>query len=123
MYGIDPRRQLRLRLAFAIGVGGIGVAILALLIALPEVTVPSEVWLWALFALAVVYFEWNSVEVNDRLSASPSVMVVMTAAVVFGDEALLGGEGGDATDGGLGDLCAYGATVDGPGPVVDGPVD
>ncbi len=90
MFGIDPRRQSRLRLAFAIGVGGIGVAILALLIALPEVTFPTEVWLWALFALAVVYFEWNSVEVNDRLSASPSVMVVMTAAVVFGDEALLG---------------------------------
>ena len=90
MYGIHPRRQSRLRLAFAIGLGSLGVAILAVLIALPDVTFPSEVWLWALFSLAVVYFEWTSVEVNDRLAASPTVMVLMTAAVVFGDEALLG---------------------------------
>ena len=38
-----------------------------------------------------MFFEWNTVEVNDKLFASPSVMVIMTAAVVFGPEsAILG---------------------------------
>ena len=41
-------------------------------------------WQWFVFAAAAVFFEWKSVEVNDRLFASPSLMVVATAAVVFG---------------------------------------
>ena len=36
------------------------------------------------FAVAFVFFEWNAVEVNDKLFASPSIMVMMTAAVAFG---------------------------------------
>ncbi|MEE8486320.1 MAG: HD domain-containing phosphohydrolase [Acidimicrobiia bacterium] len=53
--------------------------------------VPRPLWLWALFAAAFVFFEWRSVEVNDKLFASPSVMVIMTAAVIFGPEtAVLG---------------------------------
>ena len=46
---------------------------------------------WPLFAAAFIYFHWQSVEVNDRLLASPSVMVILTAAVVFGPgKAMLG---------------------------------
>ncbi len=46
---------------------------------------------WPVFAAAFVYFHWQSVEVNDRLLASPSVMVILTAAVVFGHgQAMLG---------------------------------
>ena len=46
---------------------------------------------WPLFAVAFIYFHWQSVEVNDRLLASPSVMVILTAAVVFGPgSAMLG---------------------------------
>jgi HD-GYP domain-containing protein (c-di-GMP phosphodiesterase class II) len=46
---------------------------------------------WPIFAVAFVYFHWQSVEVNDRLLASPSVMVILTAAVVFGPgKAMLG---------------------------------
>ncbi|MBT8201346.1 MAG: HD-GYP domain-containing protein [Acidimicrobiia bacterium] len=46
---------------------------------------------WPVFAAAFVYFHWQSVEVNDRLLASPSVMVILTAAVVFGPgQAMLG---------------------------------
>jgi hypothetical protein len=52
---------------------------------------PSPVWHWFVFAAAAIYFEWRSVEVNDRLFASPSLMVVTTAAVVFGrNSAILG---------------------------------
>jgi HD-GYP domain-containing protein (c-di-GMP phosphodiesterase class II) len=52
---------------------------------------PRPLWLWAAFAIAFVFFEWNSVEVNDKLFASPSAMVMMTAAVAFGpDSAVLG---------------------------------
>ena len=39
----------------------------------------------------MVYFDWNAVEVNDRLYVSPSLMVIMTAAVAFNaDSAILG---------------------------------
>jgi hypothetical protein len=89
MYDIDPRRQQRLKVLFAAVLGGAGVAILALLFATSEF--PSPIWLWALFAFAFFALEWNAVEVNDRLFASPTVMVLMTAAVIFGHEtAVLG---------------------------------
>ncbi len=39
---------------------------------------------WLAFAVAFVFLEWRAVEVNDRLLASPSLMVALTAAVVFG---------------------------------------
>ena len=40
-------------------------------------------WRWLLFAVAFVVLEFNSVEVNDRLFQSSSVMVALTAGVVF----------------------------------------
>ncbi|HEX2419969.1 MAG TPA: HD-GYP domain-containing protein, partial [Acidimicrobiia bacterium] len=50
-------------------------------------------WRWLLFAVAFVVLEFNSVEVNDRLFQSSSVMVALTAGVVFaleGHSAALG---------------------------------
>ncbi len=45
---------------------------------------PSPLWLWAIFAVVFVALEFSSVEVNDRLFVSSSIMVAFTAAVVFG---------------------------------------
>jgi len=48
---------------------------------------------WVLFAIAFAVLEYNSVEVNDRMFQSSSVMVVLTAGIVFaldGDSAALG---------------------------------
>ena len=50
-------------------------------------------WRWLLFAIAFVVLEYNSVEVNDRMFQSSSVMVVLTAGIVFaldGSSAALG---------------------------------
>lgn len=44
---------------------------------------PHPLWLWATFAVAFVALEFSSVEVNDRLFVSSSVMVAFTATVVF----------------------------------------
>ena len=90
MYGIDPGRQLRIRILFAGTLTALGLAALGLL-ALSGQSFPRPAWHWIVFAAAAVYFEWRSVEVNDRLFASPSLMVVTTAAVVFDPEsAILG---------------------------------
>jgi hypothetical protein len=43
-----------------------------------------EVSLWVAFAVAFAFFDWRSVEVNDRMLMSPTVMVALTAAVAFG---------------------------------------
>lgn len=81
----QEREKKRLAIAFVV----IGVAIVALLFGVQ--TFPRPLWLWAVFAAAFVFFEWNAVEVNDKLYASPSIMVMMTAAVAFGPEsAVLG---------------------------------
>jgi len=40
--------------------------------------------LWLAFAAAFAFFDWRSVEVNERLLLSPTVMVALTAAVAFG---------------------------------------
>ena len=48
---------------------------------------------WVLFAVAFAVLEYNSVEVNDRMFQSSSVMVVLTAGIVFaldGNSAALG---------------------------------
>jgi len=45
---------------------------------------PHPLWLWATFAAAFLTLEFSSVEVNDRLFVSSSIMVAFTAAVVFG---------------------------------------
>lgn len=85
----DVTRQERAKKRFAIAFVLVGAIVITGLFFVQSF--PQPVWLWAAFALAFVFFEWNSVEVNDKLFASPSVMVMMTAAVAFGpDSAVLG---------------------------------
>ena len=89
MYRIETQRlkRTRIRLAIVLGLGG--AVILAALFSLQPF--PRPLWLWAVFAAAFAFMEWHAVEVNDRLMASPSLMVAMTAAVAFGPEsAVLG---------------------------------
>jgi len=84
-------RQHRVKIELAAGFGALGVAIVAALIWMPWQTFP-DLRLWVPFAAAFAYFEWHSVEVNDRLFASPSIMVLLTGTVIFGPEsAVLGG--------------------------------
>jgi hypothetical protein len=77
---VDRRKKTRVRLA--IGLVAIGTGLLALLFWRQEF--PRPVWLWGLFAATFVFLEWRAVEVNDRLFASPSIMVAFTAAAIFG---------------------------------------
>lgn len=89
MYPNELVRQQRAKVRLAIAFALVGAIVLGILLVLQDF--PSPVWLWALFAVAFVFFEWNTVEVNDKLYVSPSVMVVMTAAVAFGPQsAILG---------------------------------
>ena len=67
-------------LAGGLAIGG--VAVVALLFAVQQS--PSPLWLWGLFAAAFVALEFSSVEVNDRLFISSSIMVAFAGAVVFG---------------------------------------
>lgn len=80
---MDPR-QLRLRIVFAAVLGALGLVSLGLLFRYQEF--PHPLWLVLLFVIANVYFEWRGVEVNDRLIASPSIMVLTTAAVAYGSK-------------------------------------
>ncbi|MCB1247445.1 MAG: hypothetical protein KDB69_09270, partial [Acidimicrobiia bacterium] len=85
----DLTRQEKQKKRFAVVFVAVGVGTLVLL-GLTQ-SFPQPLWLWAVFAAAFVFFEWSAVEVNDKLLASPSVMVMMTAAVAFGpDSAILG---------------------------------
>ena len=89
MFQDELVRQEREKKRLAIAFVAIGIAIVVVLFAVQSF--PRPLWLWAAFAGAFVFFEWNAVEVNDKLYASPSMMVMMTAAVAFGPEsAVLG---------------------------------
>jgi HD-GYP domain-containing protein (c-di-GMP phosphodiesterase class II) len=89
MFQDDLARQEREKKRLAILFATVGIVIVAVLFAVQSF--PKPLWLWAAFAAAFVFFEWNAVEVNDKLFASPSVMVMMTAAVAFGPQsAVLG---------------------------------
>ncbi|MFC2153533.1 HD-GYP domain-containing protein [Actinomycetota bacterium] len=89
MYPNELVRQQKAKIRLAVGFVVAGLIVVGVLAYLQSF--PSPIWLWALFAVAFVFFEWNTVEVNDKLFASPSVMVVMTAAVAFGwESAVLG---------------------------------
>lgn len=89
MFQDELIRQEREKKRLAIGFAAIGILIVVLLFSVQSF--PRPLWLWAAFAIAFVFFEWNAVEVNDKLFASPSIMVMMTAAVAFGpDSAVLG---------------------------------
>jgi HD-GYP domain-containing protein (c-di-GMP phosphodiesterase class II) len=89
MFPNELVRQQKAKARLAIGFVAAGLVLLVVLFAVQEF--PRPVWLWAVFASAFVFFEWNTVEVNDKLYASPSAMVLMTAVVAFGYEsAVLG---------------------------------
>ena len=62
----------------------LGTAALAALFVVQDT--PGPLWLWATFAVAFVALEFSSVEVNDRLFVSGSIMAAFTAAVAFGRE-------------------------------------
>ncbi|MEA3501589.1 MAG: HD-GYP domain-containing protein [Actinomycetota bacterium] len=84
------QRQHKVKVQLAVVFGALGAAIIAFLVWFPG-QAPPPLGLWALFTAAFVFFSLRSVEVNDRLLASPTVMVIMTSAVVFGPEsAILG---------------------------------
>lgn len=82
MFPDELTRQEREKKRLAVGFAAFGGAVLGVLFVVQAF--PGPFWLWVVFAAAVVFFEWNAVEVNDKLFASPSVMVLMTAAVAFG---------------------------------------
>jgi hypothetical protein len=86
------QRQHKTKIRLAVGFGVLGVTVLAATVLVPWQTFPDPM-LWAAFAAAFIYFEWNSVEVNDRLFASPSIMVLLTAAVIFGPTGAVIGAG------------------------------
>ena len=92
MYGLDPQTQRRARIrmvALFLGSATVAVAVAAIV---PGHGLPRPIWLWIVLTLTYVYLEWNGVEVNDRLVASSASMVVITAAVIFGQGgAVLGG--------------------------------
>ena len=89
MYQNELAKQQRAKVWLAAGFSIAATAALAILTVVQDF--PTPPWLWGLFAAAFVLTEWNTVEVNDKLFASPSVMVILTAAVVFGPEsAVLG---------------------------------
>ena len=74
---------LRSRLLIT-GIYGSSAVLLLAFLAL-QTTFPLR-WEWVFFGVAFGAFQSLAVEVNDRLRASPTVMIVMTAAVVFGRE-------------------------------------
>ncbi|KAA3637402.1 MAG: HD-GYP domain-containing protein [Armatimonadetes bacterium] len=89
MFQDELTRQEREKKRIAVIFAALGASVLGVLFFVQSF--PQPFWLWAVFALAFVFFEWNAVEVNEKLFASPSIMVMMTAAVAFGPEsAVLG---------------------------------
>ncbi|HLA80184.1 MAG TPA: hypothetical protein VJP78_00950, partial [Thermoleophilia bacterium] len=81
-----PRHRKRLAFGFFV----VGASIVGAAVTSPSIP-PGRTWLP--FALAFFVLEWRSVEVNDRLFMSSSIMVALTAGVVFaltGESATLG---------------------------------
>lgn len=60
---------------------GAGLVVVVLLFVIQSS--PSPLWLWVTFAAAFVTLEFSSVEINDRLFVSSSIMVAFTGMVVF----------------------------------------
>ncbi len=73
------RRTTKIRVATVYALAGAG-----MLAYLWSSETPPPLGLWALFAAAFAFLDWRSVEVNERLLMSPTVMVALTAAVAFG---------------------------------------
>lgn len=78
---IKTRSEQRAKFVLATIYAGLGLIVLAVL-ALRESFPPLG--LWIAFGAAFAFFDWRSVEVNERLLMSPTVMVGLTAGVAFG---------------------------------------
>lgn len=77
----ETRHERRAKIAIAslYALGGVtALGILAIRESFPPLG------LWLAFAVAFAFFDWRSVEVNERLLLSPTIMVGLTAAVAFG---------------------------------------
>ena len=86
---LRPTVQRKLRIAVPYFVAGVATLLVTFIFFDPPI------WaLWALFTALFVLLEFFAVEVNDRLMQSASVMVIMTAGVIFALE-----PGTDATFG------------------------
>lgn len=75
---LQPAVQRRLKIA--VPYFGLGLSTLVAVVAMSN---PPDWAIWLLFTALFVVLEWFSVEVNDRLFHSSSIMVVMTAGVIF----------------------------------------
>ncbi len=86
---LRPAAQRKLKIAVSYFLMGAGALVISALVADP----PDWV-IWLFFTGLFVVLEFFAVEVNDRMLASSSVMVVMTAGVIFavspGSDAMLG---------------------------------
>lgn len=70
--------------SLAVGSAFVGAAVIVVLFVFQ--TDPQPLWLWATLTGAFVALEFSSVEVNDRLFVSSSIMVAFTGIVVFDRE-------------------------------------
>lgn len=77
----NPMRQQRVRIRLAVGFVLAAVAVLVWLL-LPG-DLPDPPWLLLVFAVVGFYFDWTAVEINDHLVISTSLLVQITAAMVF----------------------------------------
>jgi len=74
-------RRTAILAAISAGAGAVVVVVLFVL-----QSDPQPLWLWGIFAVAFVILEFWSVEVNDRLFISSSIMVAFSGMVIFDRE-------------------------------------
>lgn len=79
----NPKRQQRVRIRLAVGFVLAAIALLVWLLLPGEL--PDPPWLLVVFAIVGFYFDWTAVEINDHLVISTSLLVQITAAVVFAE--------------------------------------
>lgn len=77
------KRQQRVRVVLAVGFVLAAASLLVWLL-LPG-KLPDPLPLLVVFAAVGIYFDWTAVEINDHLVISTSILVQLTAAVVFTD--------------------------------------
>jgi len=77
------RHTVRRRLRVAIPYAMMGVAVL---VGTALISEPPRWGIWFSFAALFVFLEFFAVEVNDRMLQSSSIMVIMTAGVIFAVE-------------------------------------
>ena len=77
----NPTQLQRTRVRLAVGFALLGITLLVWL--LQPGRLPEPLWLLGVFAVVNIYFDWTAVEINDHLVISTSLLVQLTAAVVF----------------------------------------